>query len=161
MNTPPPPRPKNVKPPKIYKVIINSNDRISGTIDNGLYRVCLPRSPKSNKCQLFVEFFAYEDESNSAATDLDRFVYHVHVSDISQPDTYYTKTNSTTNILLTNKGREYLADITDETLGISLSDKRVFETNNINIFLSSNNIATNTLASRDWTLVLLIREYDE
>jgi len=160
MNYPPPPRNEN-NPSRIYRIILNSNDRLSGTVNNGLFRVRLPRSPKQNKCMLFVEFFAYESDINGTQNTLDRYTYHVHINEITQPDTYHSKTGRTTNIILTNKGREYLGNITDDTLGIPLQSKQLFEEGTINVFFSSFLLDNTTLGSKDWTMVLVIKEHDE
>jgi hypothetical protein len=159
-NYPSPPPQQQPKPSKIYRVIISSHDRLSGDVNNGVYRVRLPRSPKSSKCKLFVEFFAYESDVNGTLGVLDRYTYHVHLAELNQPDSYHSKTDTTTNIILTNKTREYVADITHDTLGIPMNDKRLFEEGTINIYFSSSLIGQQDLGSKDWTMVLVINEYD-
>jgi len=161
INYPQPPQPKQPKPHKVYRVILNSNDRLSGTINNGIFRVRLPRSPKQNKCMMFIEFFAFESDVNGTQNTLDRYTYHVHINELNQPDTYYSKTGNTTNIVLTNKGREYLGNITDDTLGIPLMNKQLFEEGTINVFFSSFLLGNDVLGSKDWTMVFVIKEYDE
>jgi hypothetical protein len=154
-------QPQTVKPYKVYRLIINSNDRLSGDVNNGIYRVRLPRSPKSNRCMLCVEFFAYESDINGTLGVLDRYTYHIHIAELNQPDTYHSRTDRTSSIILTNKSREYVADITQDTIGIPLIDKRLFEEGTLNIFFSSRVLSNADLGSKDWTMMLVINEYDD
>ena len=154
------PRVKQPDMSKVYRVIINSNDWISGTIDNGIYAVNLPKSPNRNKCMLFVDFFAYEDETNSAITNLDRFAYNIHIREIVQPNSYRSLTKSPTDIILTLKGREYDGVPDWTAIGVPMTDKMTFEGNTINVYMTSRNMSTATLASRHWTMVLVILEHE-
>jgi hypothetical protein len=155
-----PPVKPTYKYPKVYRVTLNSADRISGTISNATFKVNLPVSVKDYKCMMFVEFFAFNDESNSSLTNLDRYFYNIHLRELSQPNTYYTKTSNITNIILTAKGRYHASYPTTDTLGFPMTNKTMFENNTINIYFSSDAITDGILASQQWTMVLVIHEHD-
>lgn len=144
------------KIPKVYKIFINSQDRISGTINNGVYQIKLPVSIKENKCQLFVEYFGFNGESS--ITDLDRFNYNIHIAELSNPYSYWTNTKQPTNIILVNQTRVYASLPTADGLGIPLLNKKMFENNTINIFFSSRTMSDNLLASQNWSMVLTLYE---
>jgi len=155
------PAPKTRPIPKIYRITLNSANRIFGTVDNATFSVKLPVSMKSSKVMLFPEFFAYNDEADSSLTDLDRYFYHVRLRELMQPNTFFSGTNSSTDIIFTNKGRTYATFPTLDTLGFPLENKKIFESSTVNIYITSPSLNSTILSSRDWTLVLTFYEYPE
>lgn len=144
------------KIPKIYKIYINSQDRIRGTINNGFYQINLPVSIKDNKCLLYIEYFGFNNEVST--TDLDRLNYNIHISELSNPYSYHTATKQPTNIILVNQGRTYAISPTTDTLGIPLINKKMFEGNTINIFFTSKTMSDALLSSQNWSMVLTLWE---
>jgi hypothetical protein len=107
---------------------------------------------------LFVESFHMSNSTANA--DLEAKPYKIHLRGLSQPLSFHTTTQTTSDVILTLKGRSYTGNLSSG-FGVPLIDKRFFKNTSVNVYFTSPDAAIDTVMDADYILTFVIVELDE
>jgi hypothetical protein len=131
---------QRLKADKIYRITLYSKDRISGTVQNGVYVLDVPEVIQDvNKYHLAVEDFIMASEPTAPGTNGINRTYIVETS-ITMPNTYSTSTKTNSRVLLqtakdavANSIVSYQHTINSNSVGIPLTDLTFMRQNQIRL----------------------------
>jgi hypothetical protein len=148
---------------KVYRIVIYSKDRISGTSRDGVYAVDLPDFIQDiNRYHVAVEDFLIQCELSP--TNIGRTLL-VEAS-MTQPDTYSTSSRSASRVLFTisrnttaQASTSYYKTVTSKTYGIPLADVSFLRSKQLNLTLKQvdDTVHTDlTLGVTNWVMTLVV-----
>jgi hypothetical protein len=106
----------------------------------------------------YVSFFAFQDVL--PLSSLDDGIYNIHIPELMHSASYDTKTGTSTDIVLSNKGRIFQGGYPSEgDLGHPIVNMRMFP-NTIRVYFSSD-FVTPADFNQDWAMTLVIHEWDD
>ena len=142
--------------PRVHKIVLNSADRAAGTNANAYFTNV--RLPDTFKRQAVIAAASWHAYNNDAGHATDR-VYNVHLDGVFHPNSYSSRTGSTTDILFTTTGYKYdQMCTTDNTIGIVALDPTVFVNKSLNVIVESP-IDPTLVWTAPWVLTLIIYEH--
>lgn len=125
---------------KIYRITLYSKDRISGTVQDGVYSLDIPDIINDvNKYHLAVEDFIMASEPSTAGTNGINRTYVVETS-ITMPNTYSTSSKTNSRVLFqtakqptVNSIVVYQHTINSNSVGVPLTDLTFMRQNQIRL----------------------------
>ena len=152
--------PKTQAYPKVHKIIINSKDVNSGDLLNGYYNVRLSHSINSDRCMFILDSFLVDETAENNGLLI--HPYNIHISELSQPNSYSTKTKSNTDVVVSLKGRDYNNYANLQSCGSPIVQRGFFDNALWNIYFTSDiDPLTDTNFNGDWTMVIYVVELDD
>ena len=118
--------------PKFYKVILRSDDKISGTNDNAVYNITLPNEFK-DYAVCVPESFYIKGSGNALATT----PYSVHVRELMNPNSYQSQNGLATDVILTTIGYSYKNNAQVGSAGIPILNASFFNSRTVNVYFSA------------------------
>jgi hypothetical protein len=144
------------KYPRVHHIILDSKDG-EGDYEDCVFKVNLPQDIQSENAMLFVENFFMTNSTTNA--ELETKPYKIHIRGLAQPLSYHTENQTSSDVILTLKGRSYSGNLTDG-FGIPLLDKRCFRNSSVNVYFTSPDTIVGDVMDSDYILTLVILELD-
>jgi hypothetical protein len=149
-----PSQPLKKQYPRVHRIVLDSKDA-DGDYEDCIFKANLPQNIQSEHAMLFVESFYMTNSTANA--DLETEPYKIHIRGLTQPLSYHTENQTSSDVVLTLKGRSYSGNLTDG-FGISLLDKRFFNNSSVNVYFTSPDSIIENSMDADYILTLLILE---
>lgn len=142
------------KRPKCVKVILNSNDRQSGTLTRATFNVKLPVEFQNKKLNLVVESFIVSSAPNSVS-NLTLYPYYVRISEYRNPYSYSSTSQTTSGRILLTTGTTYFNNTPRDTGGSTVIDPTLFTRPvTIEVFSPHFDITAVNGVTNDWSIML-------
>jgi hypothetical protein len=151
---------------RVHRLVLKASDRAEGGVlatsfNNVTFDVKL-QPFKTDKLTLYVESFHMEDTTGDT-TFFDVVPYNIHLKEMKQPLSYYSRSNGPSDIIATIKGVSYHHG-NDYDFGYEIPNPNIFN-GTITIYFSSKTSRSPDLVQDidnylvgDWILTLLIVE---
>jgi hypothetical protein len=152
-----PSQPLKKQCPRVHRIVLDSKDG-EGAYEDIVFKVNLPQDIQSENAMLYVESFHMTNSTANA--DLDTKPYKIHIRGLTQPLSYHTENQNSSDVILTLKGRSHTGNLTDR-FGIPLLDKRFFRNSSVNVYFTSPDSILEDVMDEDYILTLVILELDE
>lgn len=152
----------NKKYPRIHRIVLNSRDYHDDTpnltFENLTFKVNLPQDIMSENAMVYVESFHMTNSTANAV--LETRPYNIHIRGMPQPLSYHSATKSTSDVVVSLKGRTYTGNLS-HGFGVPLTDKRFFRNSTINVYFSSQDTSIVDAMDAHYILTLVIVEMDD
>lgn len=154
-----PSHPKITKEPRVFRIVLNSADRASGSLTDALYNITLPDNFLSTRYTVVLESI-YHDQGTEANASLDKYAYSVRLEGLNSPYSFHSQTGLPTNILAVVKGRTYLNPSPVNMSGLLGTDHTLFNRPvRLQLTTQANGVDITQVAVNDWTATLLIYDF--
>jgi len=151
-----PSQPLKKQYPRVHRIVLDSKDG-DGVYEDCVFNVNLPQDIQSENAMLYVESFHMTNTNTNA--ELDTKPYKIHIRGLTQPLSYHTDNQNSSDVILTLKGRSYTGNLSDRC-GIPLLDKRFFRNSSVNVYFTSPDSIIENVMDGDYILTLVILELD-
>lgn len=158
--------PHKMERDRVYRVVIFSKDVESGgNWSNGLYNVNLDDIPYPNQYHVAIESWTMSTANNITKPT----PFFVELTDINQPDSYSTSSDTNSKIALLAQVSSTWGgiqnSIVSSTIGIPLSDTNILKNKQLRIQLKGPDDTTGSLytslgAATSWIMVLLVYRFN-
>jgi hypothetical protein len=143
--------------PRSFKVLLNSQSRISGSLSDAGFYIRLPDSFVGPRLNLTVDAVLHASAPNNNAA-LESFPWSMHLTGLNNPFSYDSSTNNTTDVIALCMSRNYIGSDQRDLGGATCVDRSIFD-RPVSVRFASPHMDIAAAIVNDWSLLLTI--YDD
>ena len=133
--------------PKFYKVVLRSNDKISGTNDNAVFNITLPNDFKEHAVCCVESLYL-----KGSGTDIATTPYSCHIRELITPNSYQSSNGLASDVILSNVGYSYKNNVAVGSAGVPILNASFFNARTVNVYFTS----PSAITIGDWILTLVL-----
>jgi hypothetical protein len=139
---------------KCVKIMLNSNERQSGSLTSAQFKVNLPTEFQNKRLNLVVDAFVVGSAPNSVS-NLSLYPYWIRIAEVRNPFSYSSMTGTTSGIILLTTGASYFNNTPRESGGSTVISPTLFDRPiTIEIFSPHFDTSTANGISNQWSIQL-------
>ena len=133
---------------RFFKVVLRSDDKISGTNDNALFNIVFPQDFKDHAVCV-AESFYVKGSGNALATT----PYSCHIRELLHPNSYQSSNGLATDVIFTTIGYSYKTPANTTSVGCPILNGGFFNNRQINVYFTAQDDISSVVD--DWILTLV------